>query len=512
LTIFRDRDFSLSNIGIAVIGFAVTAMVLPLVFYAQAVCGLSPTRSALLLAPMAVAAGVLAPAVGKITDRSHPRTVIGFGFSMLAIALTWLSMEMTPTTPIWRLVLPFVGMGVGMAFIWAPLGATATRNLPQHLAGAGSGVYNATRQVGSVLGSASMAAFMTARISAELPPRPPGASGSSNDGVLVLPAFLHEPFASAMSQSMLLPAFVALFGVVAAIFLVGFARTAPAAPAPVRVRVRRVGEDRALHDPTTDPTDEIPVVADFDEVYDHDGYVDYGDDDYGDDDYVEYDDDGYVEYDDGDYVEYDEAYVEYDDDPVYDGDPDAAYIEYRVPQAQPEIYSPAHDPRSAAFVDDSDTAPLVVAVARPLPRPVQPIGLAHNGFHVEDDQRFSPLGALPAPLADPSTARYAGSGGVNGRTALDAEFAALWAAANSPKATSARDQDTGRRGTSRHAIADDYFSVGAGQHRGSSDTDDDLLGNASSSRHQLPEPGGRHFGVESEDPATYGRHSMPGRD
>ena len=169
LGIFRDRDFSLSTLGVATIGFVVTAMILPVMFYAQAVCGLSPTRSALLTAPMAIATGVLAPWVGRIVDRAHPRPIVGFGFSMLAIALTWLSVEMTPTTPIWRIVLPLAATGVGMAFIWSPLAATATRNLPAQLAGAGSGVYNATRQVGSVLGSASMAAFMTTRISAEMP-------------------------------------------------------------------------------------------------------------------------------------------------------------------------------------------------------------------------------------------------------------------------------------------------------------------------------------------------------
>ena len=151
LGIFRDRDFSLSTLGVATIGFVVTAMILPVMFYAQAVCGLSPTRSALLTAPMAIATGVLAPWVGRIVDRAHPRPIVGFGFSMLAIALTWLSVEMTPTTPIWRIVLPLAATGVGMAFIWSPLAATATRNLPPQLAGAGSGVYNATRQVGSVL-------------------------------------------------------------------------------------------------------------------------------------------------------------------------------------------------------------------------------------------------------------------------------------------------------------------------------------------------------------------------
>ena len=172
LDVFRDRDFSLSSVGVAAIGFVVTATFLPLMFYAQEVCGLSPTRSALLTAPMAIATAVLAPFVGKIVDRSHPRPVIGFGFSLLAIALTWLSVEMTPTTPIWRLVLPITAMGIGSAFIWSPLAATATRNLPSRLAGTGSGVYNATRQVGSVLGSAGMAAFMTSRIGAELPPMP----------------------------------------------------------------------------------------------------------------------------------------------------------------------------------------------------------------------------------------------------------------------------------------------------------------------------------------------------
>ncbi|HUO41067.1 MAG TPA: DHA2 family efflux MFS transporter permease subunit, partial [Mycobacterium sp.] len=225
LQIFRDRDFSLSNFGIAVMGFVVVAMVLPLMFYLQAVCGLSPTGSALLSAPMAIATGMLAPVVGRIVDRYNPVPVIGFGFALLASALTWLSIEMTPTTPIWRLVLAMAAMGVGMAFIWAPLAATATRNLRPELAGAGSGVYNAVRQVGSVLGSANMAAFMTARISAQMPPMAAGPP-SSEGGATQLPAFLHEPFAEALSQSMLLPAFVSLFGVVAALFLVGARPTA----------------------------------------------------------------------------------------------------------------------------------------------------------------------------------------------------------------------------------------------------------------------------------------------
>jgi EmrB/QacA subfamily drug resistance transporter len=246
LIIFGDRNFSMSNLGVATIGFVATGMILPLMFYAQSVCGLTPTQAALLTAPMAVATGVLAPLVGKLVDRSHPRSVVGFGFALMAIGLTWLSIEMTPSTPIWRLVVPLTAMGVAMAFIWSPLAATATRNLPPQLAGAGSGVYNTTRQVGSVLGSAAMAALLASQLSAKIPGEAPvpveGQAGQ-------LPAFLHAPFAAAMSQAMLLPAFVALFGVIAALFLVGLGDRLPAPP--------RRPQETAEPVPAFDPDDEL---------------------------------------------------------------------------------------------------------------------------------------------------------------------------------------------------------------------------------------------------------------
>ena len=48
-------------------------------FFVQAVRGYSPTQSALLLVPMAVLSGVLAPLVGKLIDRVHPRYIPAIG-------------------------------------------------------------------------------------------------------------------------------------------------------------------------------------------------------------------------------------------------------------------------------------------------------------------------------------------------------------------------------------------------------------------------------------------------
>ncbi|ORJ55781.1 MFS transporter [Mycobacterium simiae] len=250
---FQDRNFGLCTLGVAIMSFSVTAMLLPLTFYAQAVCGLSPMHTALLIAPMAIANGVLAPVAGRIVDRSHPRAVVGLGFSLLAIALTWLSFEMSSTTTVWRLILPMSAIGAAMAVGWQALAATATRNLPVHLAGAGSAVYNTIRQLGAVLGSAGTAAYMTWRIDSQT-----SSYTIDSDDVMgvQLPKFMLGPFSDAMSQTMLLPGFAALFGIIAALFLLGLAPSAKSHP---------VGRP----DPAHSGDDDSPADDDFD----NDGFV-----------------------------------------------------------------------------------------------------------------------------------------------------------------------------------------------------------------------------------------------
>jgi EmrB/QacA subfamily drug resistance transporter len=212
LTLFRDRNFSLSNLAITTVGFAVTAMSFPITFYSQGVLGLTPTRSALLLIPMAVLSGVLAPFVGRLTDRAHPRWITGFGMLAWAVSLVWLALVMKPGAAIWVLELPIALLGVGNAFVWGPLATTANRNLPRAQAGAGAGVYNTTRQIGAVLGSAGIAVLMESRIAANLGG---GGGGPVSETVTAIPPALHEPFTTAMAQSLLLPAGVLVIGLVA---------------------------------------------------------------------------------------------------------------------------------------------------------------------------------------------------------------------------------------------------------------------------------------------------------
>ena len=221
LALFADRNFSLANIGITTVGFAVTAFTLPLIFYYQMVRGLTPTQSALMMVPMAVISGGLAPVVGRIIDRANPKYIAATGLVLMAVALFWNSALMHPDTPIWLFLLPSAVLGLANAGIWAPLSTTATRNLPPRQAGAGSGVYNTTRQIGAVLGSAAIAVLIQSRLTAELPPAGGDAAGAGHLSFGgALPEVLQEGFSTAMGQSILLPAAVILLGAAVALFFV----------------------------------------------------------------------------------------------------------------------------------------------------------------------------------------------------------------------------------------------------------------------------------------------------
>ena len=131
-------------------------------------------------------------------------------------ALVLYAALMNMDTPVWAFLIPAAMMGIGNAGMWGPLATTATRDLPRHQAGAGAGIYNTTRTVGSVLGSSSIAAMMQLSLEAQLPA---GSAAGDVAAATELPADLAGPFATAMAQSMLLPAAVMALGVVAVCFL-----------------------------------------------------------------------------------------------------------------------------------------------------------------------------------------------------------------------------------------------------------------------------------------------------
>lgn len=250
LRLFRDRNFSLANLAITTMGLAITAMMFPMLVWLQTVRGFSSTEAALVIAPQAFASIALARPVGRLIDRIHPRILPTFGLGGFAVTLLALALLMTPDSPLWAVITAFVFVGVTGACIWGPLSTTANRNLPLELAGAGAGVYNTTRQVGAVIGSAAIAALMSARISAHLgPAAAEGFAGGpeGSGGPPSLPPDVADALSSAFAESMLLPVAVLIVGAVAAVLLEQMRHTRPTAhEQPARGRRARPSAPRHL--------------------------------------------------------------------------------------------------------------------------------------------------------------------------------------------------------------------------------------------------------------------------
>nr|WP_269149651.1 DHA2 family efflux MFS transporter permease subunit [Kytococcus schroeteri] len=247
LGLFAHRNFSLANLAITTVGFATIATAFPMILYLQSVRGMSPTQAALVLAPSSVVTMLLARWAGGLVDRLHPRVLATGGLVGLAAGYLLAALTISPGTPLLLLLAPWALIGLSSCFVWAPLSVAATRTLPPHAIGAGSGVYNTTRQVGSVLGSAAIAALIEARMAAHLvgaggapggaPASGGGAdsagsgAGGSADGVAAggeamahaggqVPPVVADAMSAALREAMLLPAAVLVLGALAAVCLV----------------------------------------------------------------------------------------------------------------------------------------------------------------------------------------------------------------------------------------------------------------------------------------------------
>ncbi len=229
LSLFKDRNFTIAAIAMLTVGFGVTAMAFPLMLWAQTVLGYSPTQAALLLAPMAILSGVLAPFVGRLVDHGNPRLLAGIGLGSFSVALFWLGAILGAHTSLWEIIPPVLLLGVANGFMWAPISSTATRNLPLHHAGAGSGVYNTVRQVGAVLGSAAISVAMESRLAANIGSSSgavggagaeagAGSAEATGGASAGMPEAIASGFAHAMGQSLWVPAGLVIVGFIAVMF------------------------------------------------------------------------------------------------------------------------------------------------------------------------------------------------------------------------------------------------------------------------------------------------------
>lgn len=160
LELFKVKNFSMGNIGIVCMGFVIAGTPLPIMLFLQNVHGLSALNAGLMVVPQALSSLFLSPKVGRWADQHSPNLLAAGGYAGTAICLSVLALIMFVDLPLWAVPVTMLFLGLSNSFIWAPNSTATMRDLKPHLMGMGSGVYNTTRQIGSVLGSAACGAVM----------------------------------------------------------------------------------------------------------------------------------------------------------------------------------------------------------------------------------------------------------------------------------------------------------------------------------------------------------------
>jgi EmrB/QacA subfamily drug resistance transporter len=167
--LFTGSVFGNANLVHGALGFATTGMFLPLVIYLQTVLGLSALESSLLTAPMAVSAGLAAAVVGRRWNRLGANHFVLFGLGTLSAATIVLAWQAEPNTAPMALVPGLFVAGLGIGCVYSPLTNAAMATVPNDLVGAASGVFNTSRQVGGVLGSAASGVLLQVGIAVAVP-------------------------------------------------------------------------------------------------------------------------------------------------------------------------------------------------------------------------------------------------------------------------------------------------------------------------------------------------------
>lgn len=163
LELFTSRAFTASNLASVFMSFGMFGSIFLLAQFLQIVQHYSPMEAGTRTLPWTAMPMFVAPIAGFITQRLGGRPVLATGLALQAVGLAWLAVVVSPTVPYLDLVPAFLLNGVGMALFFAPMASTVLSAVGPDMEGVASGVNNAIRELGGVLGIAVLASVFSSQ-------------------------------------------------------------------------------------------------------------------------------------------------------------------------------------------------------------------------------------------------------------------------------------------------------------------------------------------------------------
>lgn len=160
LNLFHSKTFSVAIIVGMLMTLSCYGEQFVLTLYFQQIRDYSAMTTGFAFMPYVGVIAISSYFGGKVTSISGPRwpMVIGLGVGTLGFLSLLIANQLTPY---WMLILPLAAMGFGISFTQPAVTTAAIHSAPKNKAGIASGAFNASRQVGALLGIAIFGTLVT---------------------------------------------------------------------------------------------------------------------------------------------------------------------------------------------------------------------------------------------------------------------------------------------------------------------------------------------------------------
>jgi DHA2 family multidrug resistance protein len=162
LSVFRDRNFSIGAVIIALVGFGFNSSVLLVALYTQKMLGYDAWTSGLVLAPGGLGTMIALTFSGRLVSRMDQRLMLLFGCGLNAVALVMMS-DLSLGMDYWSLALPRFLQGFAQGFIFVPLQTLALATIRLNRLSNATAAYNVVRNVGGSIGVAFITTLLARR-------------------------------------------------------------------------------------------------------------------------------------------------------------------------------------------------------------------------------------------------------------------------------------------------------------------------------------------------------------
>jgi MFS transporter, DHA2 family, methylenomycin A resistance protein len=153
LTLFRNPAFSTTSLAGLLVNVAAYGLIFVFSLYFQRLVHLSPLSTGLAFAPMMIAILAANLVAARLTGALGAQLTIAIGLAtMVAGCIALLPVQQGSSY--WLIGPQLTALGAGVGLLVPPLTSTMLGSVPKPKSGVASGVLNAMRQTGSVLGVA----------------------------------------------------------------------------------------------------------------------------------------------------------------------------------------------------------------------------------------------------------------------------------------------------------------------------------------------------------------------